>query len=393
MLSNPTLVSLLSSLPTGVFIVDRQCKVIHINQAGANVLNRQPHECINQPCSELFRNNSCNTSQCCIQQVLTTGLSISSPLCHNGNCQDNPILFHCSPLNDHHNDTMGCVIHLVHSQKGNPPTLPTSYEQLLEQLNNQWAINQELLRQNNELHRVSNTIGSMASEKTAIELVMLMVDRLRNSATCIGGLLQCHLRRLPPEMASTKTSMALQDQICQLEQHMLEIESLLDSRQGLFKTTPLQEILNDALFSCAPTYHERKIPLVLKKPSETITIKACQELLTKALSILFEQLALTNNCIHQAVIEISHDHSSASIFCYRESKSRHTPHSLDPKSIHSLPHQEGNHIALCMAHQIVTEHGGTIKETNTPRQKGYVVSLPKEWQIPQKAATQRTIPT
>jgi hypothetical protein len=375
--------SIFHSIPTGVFVIDQNYKIKTVNQAAAIYTDRSPDDCCERSCSELFQTGVCNTDNCCVQHTLATGQSSSGLSCLCKQQKDNPVNFYCVPLLNQSGQLAGCILHLLQktTPEHRPYTLSSDYEQLLEQLNNQWASNQELARQNEDLHQMNKTIGTMASEKTAIELVMMMVDRLRNSATCISGLLSRHLRSLPPLFSSSKTALAVQDEIRRLEERMHEIETLLDKRQRIFQTTPLGEIINAALFSCSRLFHEQKISLILKKSPDTVTIKACREILTKALSIIFRQLAVTISS-HQAIIEVTHDRDKAYITCNNNLMSHNKLKRAGDKLLSSnSPCCDHNQMDLLLARHIIVEHGGEVKEVNTSHQTGHVISLPKEWRM------------
>jgi len=377
------LTSIFHSIPTGVFVIDQNYKIQMANQAAATYTDRNPNDCYKRSCAELFQAGSCNTDNCCVQHTLTTGQSSSGLPCLCKQPKNHSLRFYCVPLLNQGHQPVGCILHLLRMMKPEhqPYTLSPDYEQLLEQLNNQWTSNQELARQNLDLHQINKTIGTMASEKTAIELVMMMVDRLRNSATCISGLLRRHLRSLPSTLSSSKTALAAQDEIRRLEERMHEIEALLDKRQRIFQTTPLGEIINDALFSCSRLFHEQKISLILKKSPDDITIKACREILTKAFSIIFRQLAATT-AGNQSMIKVTHDRDRAYITCLNNITPHHKPKSTGGKQISSdSPCSDHNQTDLRLARHIIVEHGGEVKKITTNHQTEHIISLPREWRM------------
>jgi len=377
------LTSIFHSIPTGVFVIDQNYKIQMANQAAATYTDCSPNDCYKRSCAELFQAGFCNTDHCCVQHTLATGQSSSGLSCFCKQQKDQPVNFYCVPLFNQEHQPAGCILHLLQTMKPEhqPHTLSPDYEQLLEQLNNQWTSNQELTRQNQDLHQINKTIGTMASEKTAIELIMMMVDRLRNSATCISGLLRRHLRSLPSTLSSSKTALTIQDEIRRLEERMHEIEALLDKRQRIFQTIPLQEIIHDALFSCSRLFHEQKISLILKKSPDDITIKACREILTKAFSIVFRQLAATT-LGNQATIKITHDRDKAYITCLNNLVPHHKPESAGGKQFSSnSPCSDHHQTDLRLARHIIVEHGGEVEQISTSHQAGHIISLPKEWRM------------
>gem|GEM_PF-2967715 len=376
-----TLHAIINSLPSGIFVVDLTGKIVMVNKACAESLEQTPDDCVGLSCSTVFHTEFCGIDGCCMQCAVASRQSVSGTTRGLGKKTNIPIRFTCVPLNNRDHILVGCVVHFHEEQNSNEsqPSLSAEYEQVLEQLNNQWTSNQELTRQNQELYQVNQAIGIMASEKTAVELVMLMVDRLRNSAVCIGGLMRRHLRTLPSSLAASRTSLVVQDEIRRLEERMREIESLLDNRQRVFLAISLWDVVNDALFTCSRLFHDQKVSLILKKSKRDATVKANRKILVKALSMVFRQLAGTGSG-NKAVIKLSHDHAKAYINCHSSLDAHLNGARLHGNQLSELPDMQPQ-TDLRLARQIIMEHGGEFEDCSSVKEKEYSIILPKEWRM------------
>jgi len=106
-------VNYLNQIPTPVFAVEKDMKVVYINRAGARLLGKKPSECIGLPCSSLMNTPHCNTSECRVARALQSGRVESSDTIASLPDGKLPIRYYGAPLKDASGNIYGALEYAV----------------------------------------------------------------------------------------------------------------------------------------------------------------------------------------------------------------------------------------------------------------------------------------
>ncbi len=102
-----TLVGLLDAMPTPAMIIDNNFEINYINQIGAGVGNKTPHQLTGTKCYDHFRTGDCRTQSCaCAKTILTNVNQKSETVARPGNLELE-IQYSAIPLRNKKGDIIG----------------------------------------------------------------------------------------------------------------------------------------------------------------------------------------------------------------------------------------------------------------------------------------------
>jgi rsbT co-antagonist protein RsbR len=70
--------AILRQIPTPVMAVDKELKIIYLNEAGQKLAGKTADEALGMDCHKLFNSDHCNTAECRMKSVLAGGESCSA---------------------------------------------------------------------------------------------------------------------------------------------------------------------------------------------------------------------------------------------------------------------------------------------------------------------------
>ncbi len=101
--------TMLEALPDPVLSVDKDFTVTYINKAGASVLGKEPGDCINQKCYNLFHAHHCNTAECNVAKAMQHNEVFSGHTLAKPNGKAIPIQYTGTPLKDDEGNIIGAL--------------------------------------------------------------------------------------------------------------------------------------------------------------------------------------------------------------------------------------------------------------------------------------------
>ncbi|OGJ87243.1 MAG: hypothetical protein A2268_07540 [Candidatus Raymondbacteria bacterium RifOxyA12_full_50_37] len=103
-------INMLNKIATPVMAVDKNMRVIFMNEAGAKLAGKTPKECEGMQCADIFRTSHCNTPECRTKQAMQNNAIASGRTVANPNAQAKiPIQYTGAPLQNEKNEVIGGV--------------------------------------------------------------------------------------------------------------------------------------------------------------------------------------------------------------------------------------------------------------------------------------------
>ncbi len=98
---------ILEQIPTTVIAIDKEMRIIFINEVGRKIVNKKKSDIIGKKCYELFKSSHCGTSDCCVVQAMKTGNTCSSRNEVTVGKNKIPVQYTAVPLKDDKNKIIG----------------------------------------------------------------------------------------------------------------------------------------------------------------------------------------------------------------------------------------------------------------------------------------------
>jgi methyl-accepting chemotaxis protein len=102
----------LNQLPTTVMAVDKNMKLVYINNAGLKLVGKEIDEVLGVKCADIFNSKHCDTSDCCMAKAMENGnCSARNEININGDII--PIEYFTSPLKDEKGEIIGGLEYII----------------------------------------------------------------------------------------------------------------------------------------------------------------------------------------------------------------------------------------------------------------------------------------
>jgi len=112
-MDNDLAVQVLDQLPTPVFAVDADMRVIFVNAATRGILGRDWKDIQGKPCASLFNSAHCDNQDCRMKQAMTTGVACSARNELKINGRNVPIEYTAAPLKDAKGQVIGGLEYVI----------------------------------------------------------------------------------------------------------------------------------------------------------------------------------------------------------------------------------------------------------------------------------------
>ncbi|MGE4299092.1 MAG: PAS domain-containing protein [Desulfovibrionaceae bacterium] len=112
-MNNDLAVQVLDQLPTPVFAVDNDMKVVFMNKAGRTTLGKDMKDITGQHCYDLFHSLHCETSECRMKQAMQSGQPCTARNEITVNGRAVPIEYTAAPLRDDKGTIIGGLEYVI----------------------------------------------------------------------------------------------------------------------------------------------------------------------------------------------------------------------------------------------------------------------------------------
>ncbi len=112
-MSNDLAVQVLDQLPTPVFAVDMDMKVIFMNAAGRSILGKEWKDIQGQRCYDLFHSLHCETPECRMKQAMASGAACTARNEVKIDGRAVPIEYTAAPLKDDKGNIVGGLEYVI----------------------------------------------------------------------------------------------------------------------------------------------------------------------------------------------------------------------------------------------------------------------------------------
>ena len=385
---------ILSTIPSGVFVIDTAHNILLINEAAANLAGRSKGDCFDRKCHKVFNTDLCKTEFCICQLAMEkNGLQQGSyTMSRNG--LEIPIEYASRPISNLDGKIIGCVAHIrdISDRRSNERIITEQHEQVVKLLEEKSAQNVALDHANRELLLLSRQLEALAQERAITEMALRIADQIRNPVTVIGGLVKMLQKDWPEKTVQFKKFQAIAKEALTLETRVRNFEKLTCQRKRRFERKNLLDLINESIHTWFGLLTKKQVTFKVNAPDEPMlatvnptTIKiAMHKLLEFAVEASPDKgtvevrLALVEG---QPVIAVHHQGKGYSRRQFTRLRKTEQTVELDKVSR-----------GLLLVDQILCEHQGVFDVQRT-RAKGtvYLLHLPRHWEGKRIGRKRRTV--
>ncbi len=194
-------VDYLESIPTPVMTIDKDYNVQYLNEAGGEVVGRDPDDCVGEKCYDQFNTGDCQTEDCALKRAMRekkqiTEETVSKP----SRDEEIPIMYTGAPLTDDEGEVTGALEYvaditeqkeLQKEQEEQKRYLENEVDKILNgvsQIEEGDLTVQIEKERNDEIGELIEGLNSMVSEfRDNIEDIMSTAEELDNASESIAA--------------------------------------------------------------------------------------------------------------------------------------------------------------------------------------------------------------
>ena len=103
----------LDQVPAMVMAVDKDMNLIYLNNAGVELIEKNPEELKGKKCYEVVNSTHCNTHECCMTYAITEGEPRSARTETKSNNKTIPIEYYAAPLKTEKDEIVGGIEYAI----------------------------------------------------------------------------------------------------------------------------------------------------------------------------------------------------------------------------------------------------------------------------------------
>jgi len=260
--------AILSTIPSGIFVIDTAHNILLVNEAAAALAGRSKGDCFDRKCYDVFHTIVCKTESCICR------LAKQHDTVHHGVCamhlagREIPIKYASQTLRNSAGKVIGCVSHIqdISDQLAKERTITEQHEQMHRLLEEKSAQNLAFDRANRELLLLSHQLEILAQERAIAEMALHIADQIRNPVTVIGGLVRMLRKEWPETAAQCKKFQAIARETAALETRVRNFEKLSCQRKRRFERKNLVDLINESIHTWFGLLTKKQVAFKITAP-------------------------------------------------------------------------------------------------------------------------------